>query len=138
MLPARLARSGTLPVSFAEYGSPLRRGHIHVAPPDHHLLVHHRTLRLSTGPAENHHRPSVNMLFRSAAHTWGPAVIGVVLSGTLCDGTWGMAAIKEQGGLAVVQSPGDAASPGMPESVLRQVEVDHVAPVARIGTWSQA
>lgn len=132
-LPSILARSGPLRAYAAQDGAPLRPGQIHVAPPDQHVVVHNGVLRLSRGPTENSYRPAVNVLFRSAAVARGPAVIGVVLSGALDDGTAGMAAIKNRGGLAVVQAPGDAVYPGMPESVLRHVDVDHVAPVAELG-----
>ncbi|GLY50373.1 chemotaxis protein CheB [Lentzea sp. NBRC 102530] len=132
-LPAILARWGALPVTAVHDGMPLRRGRIHVAPPNHHTVVQDGVLRLSKGPTENGHRPAVNVLFRSAALVAGPAVIGVVLSGTLDDGTAGMAAIKNRGGLALVQSPEEAFYSGMPESVLRHVAVDHVAPAAELG-----
>jgi two-component system chemotaxis response regulator CheB len=132
-LPEILDRSGPLPASAARDGEPLRPGSIHVAPPDHHVLVHDGVLALSRGPTENGYRPAVNALFRSAALTKGPAVIGVILSGALDDGTAGMVTIKTRGGLTVVQSPEDAIYPGMPESVLQHVDVDHVLPVTRMG-----
>lgn len=132
-LPAILARSGPLPTLTAADGVELRNAHIYVARPDHHVLVEDGVLRLSKGPTENGHRPAVNTLFRSAAFARGPAVIGVILSGALDDGTAGMAAIKNRGGLAVVQDPEDAIYPGMPESVLQHIAVDHVLPVVRIG-----
>lgn len=133
-LPAILDRSGPLPASTAEDGGQLRNAHIYVARPDHHVVVEDGVLRLSKGPTENGHRPAVNTLFRSAALTRGPAVIGVVLSGALDDGTTGMVAIKQRGGTAVVQDPEDALYPSMPESVLQHVAVDHVLPIARIGS----
>lgn len=144
-LPAILARRTSLPVSAVVDGQPLKQGHIYVARPDHHTLVQHGELRLSKGPTENGYRPAVDVLFRSAALARGPAVIGVILSGALDDGTAGMAAIKSRGGLALVQSPHDAVYSGMPDSVLQHVEVDHVAPVAelgpliarRVGEWTE-
>ncbi|SES32362.1 chemotaxis protein CheB [Lentzea albida] len=132
-LPAILDRSGPLSAVAVGDGTPLRHGRIHVAPPDHHTLVQNGVLRLSRGPTENGHRPAVNVLFRSAALSAGPAAIGVVLSGMLDDGVAGMAAIKNQGGLALVQSPGDALHPGMPVNVLEHVAVDHVVPASEMG-----
>lgn len=133
-LPRILSRSGELPVVAVHDGMCLEHGRVHVAPPNHHTVVQDGVLRLSKGPTENGHRPAVNVLFRSAALAAGPAVIGVVLSGTLDDGTAGMAAIKNRGGLALVQSPDDALYSGMPDGVLRHVAVDHVVPVAEMGT----
>ncbi|MEV6239348.1 chemotaxis protein CheB [Lentzea sp. NPDC051838] len=132
-LPLILRRSGALPVRAVEEGMPLQTGHVHVAPPDHHVLVQDEVLRLSTGPTQNGHRPAIDALFRSAAVTRGAGVIGVILSGALSDGTGGMAAIKNRGGITVVQAPDDARCPGMPANVLKHVEVDHVEPVARLG-----
>jgi two-component system chemotaxis response regulator CheB len=132
-LPAILTRSGPLPAQTAEDGAELRNARIYVARPDHHVLVQDGVLRLSKGPTENGHRPAVNTLFRSAALARGPAVIGVILSGALDDGTAGMVAVKSRGGIAVVQDPEDCVYPGMSESVLQHVQVDHVLPVVRIG-----
>ncbi|MET8758723.1 chemotaxis protein CheB [Lentzea sp. NPDC004782] len=132
-LASILSRSGALPAVTAEDGAELRNAHIYVARPDHHVVVHDGVLQLSKGPTENGYRPAVNALFRSAALARGRAVIGVVLSGALDDGTAGMVTIKSRGGVTVVQDPGDAVYPGMPESVLQHVEVDHVLPVAQIG-----
>ncbi|MFS8104797.1 chemotaxis protein CheB [Lentzea alba] len=132
-LASILDRSGPLPALDVRDGTPLRHGHIEVARPDHHVVVQSDRLRLSDTPAENGHRPAVDVLFRSAARARGPATIGVILTGAMDDGTAGMATIKSEHGLAVVQSPSDALCPGMPESVLRHVEVDHVVPVARMG-----
>jgi two-component system chemotaxis response regulator CheB len=132
-LASILTRSGPLRAVAADDGAELRNAHIYVARPDHHVLVQDGVLRLSRGPTENGYRPAVNALFRSAALARGQAVIGVILSGALDDGTAGMAAIKSRGGVTVVQDPEDAVYPGMAESVLQHVEVDHVLPVVQIG-----
>jgi len=89
-------------------------------------------LRLARGPKEHRFRPAIDPLFRSAAQVYGPAVIGVVLTGHLDDGTAGLQAIKALGGLAVVQTPSDAVVPSMPESALRHVSADHVVPLDRM------
>jgi len=127
-----LDRAGRLPCRPAEDGEGLRPGHILVASPDHHLLVEDGHVRVTVGPRENNHRPSVDTLFRSAAHAHGADVVGVVLSGTRDDGSAGLAIIKSHGGVAVVQDPEDALYPGMPSSAISQVAVDAVAPAALV------
>lgn len=133
-LPAILSAAGPLPAAWARDGEPIRPGRIHVAPPDHHLLVEPGRMRLSRGPRENRTRPALDPLFRSAALAYGPRVAGVVLSGALNDGTAGLAEIKRHGGASLVQEPEDAKFPGMPRSALRHTEVDHRAPAAALGS----
>lgn len=125
-LPDILSRSGSLPAAHAEDGEDLAPGRILVAPPDHHLMVQDGKARLSQGPKENNHRPSIDVLFRSAAASHGPAVIGVVVSGNLDDGTLGLIEIKAHGGTTVAQDPGTALFPSMPRSAIINDHVDHV------------
>jgi two-component system, chemotaxis family, protein-glutamate methylesterase/glutaminase len=132
-LPDILSRHGPLPAAHVKDGEPIENGRIYVAPPDHHVLLRTGHVHLSRGPRENGHRPAVDPLFRSAAHQYASRVIGVVLSGALDDGTAGLTAVKSRGGLAVVQEPGDALYPGMPDSALEHVRVDHVVPTADMG-----
>ncbi len=132
-LPEILDRAGPLPAFVPEDGEPIARGRIHVAPPGMHLMLEPGVVRVVHGPRENRHRPSIDVLFRSAARAYGPRTIGVVLSGSLDDGTAGVVAIKIRGGIAVVQDPGEAFCADMPRNAMRYVEVDHVAPALEIG-----
>lgn len=132
-LPWLLTRAGRLPASHPKQGDKIRRGHIYVAPPDHHMLVDSGFITLTKGPRENWARPAIDPLFRSAARAYGSAVVGVVLTGGLNDGTAGMIEIKRNGGTTVIQDPAEAATPNMPQSVYDHVEVDHVVPVTEIG-----
>lgn len=132
-LAAILDRPASLPVAQARSGQKIEPGHVYVAVPGLHLLLHDHHILLRRGPRENLARPAIDPLFRSAACTFGGRVIGVVLSGALNDGTAGLLAIKRCGGLALVQDPGDAAVPDMPLSVLRHVDVDETAPAGRLG-----
>ena len=125
ILPDLLMRSGRNPATHARSGLPIEPGHIYVAPPDHHMLVVGNEIRLTREAKENHARPAIDPLFRSAAISMGPRVIGVVLSGRLDDGTAGLQAIKACGGVAVVQDPANAEAPDMPASARANVAVDH-------------
>lgn len=128
-----LDRAGPLPAMTAQTGAALEPSHIYVAPPDHHLLVDdHRTL-LTQGPTENGHRPAINALFRSAAITFGPRAIGVLLSGVLDDGVLGSAAIRSRGGTTIAQTPADALFPSMPINAVEAGVIDHQADAAAIG-----
>jgi two-component system chemotaxis response regulator CheB len=132
-LPDVLNRIGGLPAAFVEDGESIAPGRIYVAPPDRHLLVRSGRLELSKGPRENHSRPAIDPLFRSAARAYGARAIGVILSGALYDGSAGLMAIKARGGLAIVQDPAEAIAAGMPLSALRLVDVDNVALASAIG-----
>ncbi len=132
MLAGILERAGPLPAVAAEDGERLRPGRIYVAPPDHHLLVEPGVVRATRGPKENRFRPAIDPLFRSAAQTYGPRVVGVILSGYLDDGTAGLWAVRQLGGTAVAQDPSDALVDSMPLSALRHVRVDYCLPLAEM------
>jgi two-component system, chemotaxis family, protein-glutamate methylesterase/glutaminase len=132
VLDQLIARAGRLPAETARDGMRLEPARIYVAPPDCHLLVEPGIARVTKGPRENRFRPAIDPLFRSAAQVYGPATIGVILTGNLDDGTAGLWAIKRLGGIAIVQDPAEAIFPDMPRSALAHVEVDHVAELSRI------
>ena len=110
-MPAILSRCGPLTAVHPTDGEAIRPGCIYVAPPDLHMIVEPGVVRLSRAASENGFRPSVDVLFRSAARSYGPRVVAVVLTGNLDDGTAGLAAVKRHGGVAVVQDPAEADYP---------------------------
>src|SRR5262249_55190624 len=133
-LPEILTRAGPLPAAHALDKEPIRPGRIYVASPDLHLLLRRNTIRLVRGPKENNARPAIDATFRTAARAYGPRVVGVVLSGALDDGTAGLAAIKERGGITVVQDPGDALFPDMPRNAMEAVKIDYCLPTREIAS----
>jgi two-component system chemotaxis response regulator CheB len=133
LIAGMLDRTGPLPASTAEDGMEILPGHIYVAPADAHLLVVGSMIRLGRGPRENMSRPAVDPLFRSAALSHGPRVIGLVLTGMLNDGASGLAAVKACGGIAVVQNPADAKADEMPLGALEACDVDYRASAPELG-----
>jgi two-component system chemotaxis response regulator CheB len=133
VLPAILTRRGRLPALHAVDGQPIEHGHIYVAPPDRHLLLEPDAVRVIEGPRENGYRPAIDPLFRTAARSFGPRVIGVILSGVLDDGTIGLAVVKQCGGRTLVQDPDDALYDGMPQSAIDIVSPDAVLTAAELG-----
>ncbi|HEU5116332.1 MAG TPA: chemotaxis protein CheB [Isosphaeraceae bacterium] len=132
-LPEILSQAGPLLATHPTDGEPFYPGHIYVAPPDHHLLLSpDGRMRLTRGARENHHRPAVDPLFRSAARYFGERVIGVVLTGALHDGTAGLMAIRNAGGLAIIQDPEEATVAAMPQSALTIAGVDHIVSLAEL------
>ncbi|KQW54340.1 chemotaxis protein CheB [Variovorax sp. Root411] len=115
-------RDGEVPVA----------GTIYVAPSDRHMMLEGGVIRLSRGPKEHHARPAIDPLFRSAALSCGPAAIGVVLTGGLDDGSAGLRAVKDCGGIAVVQDPAEAFEPSMPRAAMAVVEPDHVVALSEL------
>jgi two-component system chemotaxis response regulator CheB len=113
-------------VETARHGQSIRLGRAYVAPPDQHLLIGRDRMALSRGPRENGFRPAIDPLFYTAARSYKNRVIGVLLSGGLDDGTYGLTVIKENSGIAIVQNPDEAVINGMPLSAIKNVEVDHI------------
>lgn len=124
-LPDILSNAGPLPAIHPDDGAKIEDSHVYVAPPDHHLLVDDGHIAVKKGPKENGFRPSIDALFRSAAYSYGPKTIGVVLSGALHDGASGLWSIKRLGGIAIVQDPYEAEYPSMPRSALEYVDADY-------------
>ena len=133
-LPKILNRSGPLPARHAQEGMLIEQGTIFVAPPDHHLVFEQEHMHLERGAKEHAVRPAVDVLFRSAATTYGPRVVGIILTGAGIDGTAGLRAIKQYGGLTIVQHPEEARFPSMPHNAREQMQVDYLSPVANIAS----
>lgn len=119
-------KAGPLPASAGEDGERIAPGRVYVAPPDRHLIIEPGKVCLTRGPRENRFRPAVDPLFRSAAQTYGPRVVGIILSGGLDDGTSGLWTVKQLGGTSIVQDPQEAWAGSMPRSAMRNVRIDHV------------
>jgi two-component system, chemotaxis family, protein-glutamate methylesterase/glutaminase len=132
ILPQILTRRGHLKAVHPEDEEEIRPGHIYVAPPNLHMLIEDSRVLIKKGPKENRFRPSIDALFRSAAYSHGPRVIGVILTGMLDDGTSGMWSVKRMGGIGIIQRPDEAKYPAMPQSVLENVEIDHIKPLSEI------
>lgn len=133
VLPEILQRATPLKVSSPQNGEKMHAGNVYIAPTDHHLIPREDCIEVTKGPRENRHRPSIDVLFRNAARAFRSRVIGVVLSGALDDGVAGMYSIKAKGGLTVAQDPKDALIPELPHNVVKAMDVDAIAPAAKIG-----
>jgi two-component system chemotaxis response regulator CheB len=133
VLPSIVDRAGPMTARPAEDGAALEPGTIYVAVPDCHVQIDGGRLRVVGGPRENGHRPAIDPLFRTAAHSHGERVIGVILSGALDDGTLGLRAIKAHGGMTIVQDPESALHPGMPRAAIRVAAPDRVLFPEQIG-----
>jgi len=124
-LPALLTAWGSLLATLVSQKEAIAYRRIYVAPPNHHLMVSAGYVSLSQGPKEQYFRPSIDVLFRSAALAYGVRVVGVVLTGELHDGIAGLLAIQQRGGRTVVQDPSEAAYPSMPRHACAHVRIDH-------------
>jgi len=132
-----LGKRSSLPVSEPEDKEPLLGGHAYLAPRDYHLLLENRSFALSTAPPFGFARPSIDVLFESAADEYKQQAIGVVLTGANSDGARGLAAIKSQGGLAIVEDPASAFCSDMPKAAIALTQADWILPLQDIATRLQ-
>ena len=118
-----LGQRAALAVKLAEDKEPARAGTVYLAPPDYHLLVEvDETLSLSVDEPVCHCRPSIDVLFESAADAYGPDLVGVVLTGANHDGSAGLCAIKRRGGYAIVEDPTTAEARAMPAAAIEAAQ----------------
>jgi two-component system chemotaxis response regulator CheB len=124
-----LQECAPLVVGEANDKEPILPGHVYVGPPDYHLLVEHGYFVLSTDEPVRFSRPSVDVMFLSAADAYSPDLIGVVLTGANGDGARGLRSIVDRGGYAVVQDPATAEVAVMPQQALKAVPTACVLPL---------
>jgi two-component system chemotaxis response regulator CheB len=129
---SRIQKYTSLKCKVAQHET-IQAGILYVAPPNVHLLVKENKIVIGHGPIENRFRPSIDVLFRSAAVAFRERVIGIILSGLLNDGTSGMSIIKQAGGYCIVQDPNEAEYPDMPLAVMDKMEVDESLPLSSMG-----
>jgi two-component system, chemotaxis family, protein-glutamate methylesterase/glutaminase len=130
-----LATRTRLSVEDADDKQPIEPGHVYLAPPDYHLLIQRGWFSLSCDDVVHYARPSIDVLFESAADAYGEGVIGVILTGANEDGAAGLARVKELGGVAVVQDPKSAERHEMPDAALAATVADAVLPLDQIGPF---
>jgi two-component system, chemotaxis family, protein-glutamate methylesterase/glutaminase len=123
------------PVLDVEDKTPIEPRHVYLAPSDYHLLVEPGSFALSVDERVQHARPSIDVLLESAADAYGPAVIGVILTGANEDGAAGLARIKRRGGVAIVQDPGSAERRAMPDAAIAATVADAILPLEEIGRF---
>ena len=131
-LAVLVSRWGQLEATMANDGEAIKGSHIYVAPNGRHLVIDDSHLRLSFAAEENRARPSIDVLFRSAATQFGANCIGVILSGALDDGSAGLNAIREAGGRTLVQDPREALFPEMPTNAISYALPRAVLPVVEL------
>jgi two-component system chemotaxis response regulator CheB len=134
-LPAFFRQKTKLNVVDVEDKQYIKPGHIYLAPANYHLLVEEGSFSLSVDEAVIYARPSVDVLFESAADAYGERLIGLILTGANEDGARGAASIKRKGGFVVVQDPKTAEAPSMPEAAIEKARVDRILPLERIGPF---
>jgi two-component system, chemotaxis family, protein-glutamate methylesterase/glutaminase len=135
VLESLLQQHTARPVREPGDKEPIEPRHVYVAPPDYHLLVERGRFALSVEARVQYARPSIDVLFESVAEAYRDRAIGIVLTGANADGAVGLAAIKRNGGVAVVQDPLTAARKEMPDAALAAAEADAVLPLDDIGPF---
>ncbi|HLL73099.1 MAG TPA: chemotaxis protein CheB [Pyrinomonadaceae bacterium] len=130
-----LQRHSALPLSEPNDKEAIAPGRVYLAPRDYHLLIERDGFALSTEAPVGYARPSVNVLFESAAEVYQEHVVGVILTGANTDGARGLAKIKAYGGLCVVEDPSGAESRGMPQAAIAATPVDAILPLAEIAPF---
>ena len=135
-LIAALNEKSMIPVKEAAEKEEIVQGVIYIAPPNYHLMIEDdRTFSLSVSELVNYARPSIDVLFDTAAETYGPKLIGIILTGANKDGSQGLKKIKEFGGLTIVQDPAYAEIGTMPRAAIAATKVDYVLTPEQIGTF---
>jgi two-component system chemotaxis response regulator CheB len=134
-LSSLLQQHSRLAVAEAEDKEPLGAGRVYLAPAGYHLLIEPGSLALSTEAPVNFARPSIDVLFESAAEAYGPGLTGLILTGSSRDGAAGLASIKQHGGLALVQDPAASESAILPRAALAATAVDRVLSLDQIGPF---
>lgn len=125
-----------LQVQEAEDKQKISKGYVHIAPPGYHMLVElDESISLSVDPRVNFSRPSIDVLFQSAAYVLEDRCIGIILTGASSDGSTGLKAIQDEGGTVIVQSPETAEYVIMPQAAIRAVKQAHIMPLDRIGAY---
>lgn len=132
-----LGRSSRLPLSEPEDKDALIAGHAYLAPRDYHLLVENGNIALSTDPPVGFARPSIDVLFETAANEYRERAIGVILTGANRDGARGLAGIQSHGGVTLVEDPGSAACRELPDAALGLIKPDWILPLRDIAPCLQ-
>ncbi len=131
LLRLRIAR----PVQDVHDKMPIEERQVYIAPPDYHLLVQPGSFALSLDERVQYARPSIDVLFESAAYAYGAGAIGIILTGANEDGAAGLALIKQRGGVAIVQDPAEAVRRVMPEAAIAATAADAILPLEEIGKF---
>lgn len=131
-----LNKKSAVLVKEADEKEIIEPGTVYIAPPGYHLLVEaDKTFSLSVDPPVNFSRPSIDVLFNSAAEVYSDKMIGVILTGANADGAKGLRTIKQSGGLSIVQQPEEAESKMMPQSAISETSVDHIFSLEEIAEF---